>query len=302
MEMFRQIAPQGIVNKEPVARRVSRAPTPLANRTGSPEVRPPPVEQLAEVLQPVAYKPVESSAVPPPQTEGSKSGEEETISVGPVDVPPAQDAAATEVQSEPKMEYQPEPTVQTPQPAQADVTDKPQEAPLSVQPKPQGQGEQVQQPSLPAYPLPQPIDAEPEQLEFEQWHEASDMVGTADKFHDAIELDHGNSTASSEAGSWTAVTPPASDPPTPRRCTYSSSVTSASDRGQGSNQGSPTDEFFNHCPAHRVHPHPKDMENAVGPRPGEGVAAAPDSEEARLTYLEMSKIYASECPFFMNRE
>ncbi|GME24158.1 hypothetical protein GTA08_BOTSDO07581 [Neofusicoccum parvum] len=153
-----------------------------------------------------------------------------------------------------------------------------------------------------------PIDAEPEHVqEFDQWHEASDMIGTAqgcepDKFHDAIEIDHGNSTASSEAGSWTAVTPPASDPPTPRRSTYSSSITSSSEQGQGSSQTSPTEAFFQKCPAHRVHPHPKDMEDAVGPQPGEGVAASPDSEEARLTYLEMSKISAFECPFLMNRE
>ena len=49
-----------------------------------------------------------------------------------------------------------------------------------------------------------------------------------------------------------------------------------------------------------VHPHPKDMEARVNPGPGEAVAAAPDREEARLTHEEMSNITSMECPFLMN--
>ena len=54
--------------------------------------------------------------------------------------------------------------------------------------------------------------------------------------------------------------------------------------------------------AEQVHPHPKDMEEAVKPEAGEAVAAAPDSEEVRMTHEEMSNITAAECPFLMNRE
>ncbi|KAL1633049.1 hypothetical protein SLS56_003120 [Neofusicoccum ribis] len=310
MEMFRQIAPQGIVNKEPVARRPSDKPD--------------------DLLQPVAYKPVDSNGAQPSRLEGithledqgpePQSREQHFIPGRSADLPPvsqnepgAQSVEANGRLSESTMERQPEPIVQTLQPAQTNDVEHPAEAPPtntaeSVRTKPHIQVEpQLQHPSMPAQAS-TPIDAEPEHVqEFDQWHEASDMIGTAqgcepDKFHDAIEIDHGNSTASSEAGSWTAVTPPASDPPTPRRSTYSSSITSSSEQGQGSSQTSPTEAFFQKCPAHRVHPHPKDMEDAVGPQPGEGVAASPDSEEARLTYLEMSKISAFECPFLMNRE
>ena len=51
-----------------------------------------------------------------------------------------------------------------------------------------------------------------------------------------------------------------------------------------------------------VHPHPKDMEARVNPGLGEAVAAAFDSEEARLTHEEMSNMTSMECPFLMNRE
>lgn len=50
-----------------------------------------------------------------------------------------------------------------------------------------------------------------------------------------------------------------------------------------------------------VHPH-KDTEARVNPGPGEAVAAASDSEEARLTHEEMSNITSMKCPFLMNRE
>jgi hypothetical protein len=54
--------------------------------------------------------------------------------------------------------------------------------------------------------------------------------------------------------------------------------------------------------AAQVYPHPKDAEQQVAPAAGEAVVAAPDSEETRLTHEEMSRISPSECPFLMNRE
>jgi hypothetical protein len=50
------------------------------------------------------------------------------------------------------------------------------------------------------------------------------------------------------------------------------------------------------------YPHPHTMEEAVEPGPGEAVAVAPTSEETILTHEEMSKITPAECPFLMNRE
>ncbi|EME49153.1 hypothetical protein DOTSEDRAFT_49468 [Dothistroma septosporum NZE10] len=54
--------------------------------------------------------------------------------------------------------------------------------------------------------------------------------------------------------------------------------------------------------ADEVHPQPKDVEKEVQPNAGEAVAAAPESDETRATFAEMSRISASECPFLMNRE
>lgn len=55
-------------------------------------------------------------------------------------------------------------------------------------------------------------------------------------------------------------------------------------------------------PAEEVHPHPKDVEAAVGPAPGEAVAAPARSEEVAATHREMSEMSPAECPFLMNRE
>jgi hypothetical protein len=56
-------------------------------------------------------------------------------------------------------------------------------------------------------------------------------------------------------------------------------------------------------PAEEVHPHPRDMEEAVDPAPGKAVAAPADSLETKMTHEEMSQLgSAGECPFLMNRE
>ncbi|KAK0912626.1 hypothetical protein LTR02_002778 [Friedmanniomyces endolithicus] len=55
-------------------------------------------------------------------------------------------------------------------------------------------------------------------------------------------------------------------------------------------------------PATDVHPHPKDMEESVRPRAGEAVAVEAGSEETRVTHEEMSGFAGGECPFLMNRE
>ncbi|KAI5370140.1 Putative NTF2-like domain superfamily protein [Septoria linicola] len=54
--------------------------------------------------------------------------------------------------------------------------------------------------------------------------------------------------------------------------------------------------------ADQVHPHPKDVEKSTKPEAGEAVAAGPDTEETRLTHEELSRISPGECPFLMNRE
>ena len=54
--------------------------------------------------------------------------------------------------------------------------------------------------------------------------------------------------------------------------------------------------------AAEVHPHSHATEDAVKPQPGEAIAVPADAEEARATHEEMSRISAGECPFLMNRE
>ena len=55
--------------------------------------------------------------------------------------------------------------------------------------------------------------------------------------------------------------------------------------------------------AEEVHPHPRGMEEAVDPAPGQAVAAPADSLETKMTHEEMSWLgSAGECPFLMNRE
>ncbi|KAL1636405.1 hypothetical protein SLS58_009824 [Diplodia intermedia] len=343
MEMFRQIAPQGIVNKEAVAWRVSRTPSPVTNRTATPEAAFKKPDEPAEITRPATAQRTESVAVQLPQPDIAAQTESAPAKDAPPEVGPdtKDDAEAQSHQqqstsdkladlplvcpfadanrfaqangtlSEAKTEHESESSVQLPQ---TNNVEKPVEVRSAdfAEPLQTAQAQEVNghvQTSVPVQGSSEPAESGSDQFhELEQWHEASDiLIGTApgcepEKFHDAVDIEHDTSTASSEAGSWTAVTPPASDPPTPRRSTYSSSITSGSDQGQSSNQTSPTEAFFSHYPADKVHPHPKDMENAVSPEPGEGVAAAPDSEEARLTHIEMSKITSFECPFLMNRE
>ncbi|KAI7226110.1 hypothetical protein KC330_g8933 [Hortaea werneckii] len=54
--------------------------------------------------------------------------------------------------------------------------------------------------------------------------------------------------------------------------------------------------------AAEVHPHPHATENATQVGKGEAVAVPAASEETRLTHEEMSRISGGECPFLMNRE
>ena len=55
-------------------------------------------------------------------------------------------------------------------------------------------------------------------------------------------------------------------------------------------------------PAEEVHPHQKDVEDAVKPEAGEAVVATAESEETRDTHAEMSSIKPEECSAIMNRE
>ncbi|KAH9837490.1 hypothetical protein Tdes44962_MAKER01846 [Teratosphaeria destructans] len=55
-------------------------------------------------------------------------------------------------------------------------------------------------------------------------------------------------------------------------------------------------------PAGEVHPHPHHAVEEMQPQPGEAVAVPATAEETVMTHEEMSRITPSECPFMMNRE
>lgn len=55
-------------------------------------------------------------------------------------------------------------------------------------------------------------------------------------------------------------------------------------------------------PTEALHPHPKTMEETVKPRAGEAVVVGAEMHETIMTHEEMSRISPSECPFLMNRE
>jgi len=105
------------------------------------------------------------------------------------------------------------------------------------------------------------------------------------------------------------TSPPKPEDAAQKKSIYTSSVTGAeepSSRGIKTEQDVPeavdgVDRFLEH-PADHVHPHPKDAEMAVRPKPGDAVAAPAGSEETKVTHEEMSKISPMECPFLMNRE
>ena len=104
---------------------------------------------------------------------------------------------------------------------------------------------------------------------------------------------------------------PAEDPV---RSVYSSAVTGdvekvikASKKEQNTDASVATGTYNDvdkllEAPAEVVHPHPKDVEMAVQPEEGEAIVAPPNSDETKRTKEEMSKIGPNESENILNRE
>lgn len=107
--------------------------------------------------------------------------------------------------------------------------------------------------------------------------------------------------SSSSSGSWTKVSH--SDGitriPSPGRTDTSSNEATTGPSEHMSSVLRGVDQSATHSADLVLH---KDMEIRVNPELGEAVAAASDNEEARLTHEEMSNTTSMECPFLMNRE
>lgn len=108
--------------------------------------------------------------------------------------------------------------------------------------------------------------------------------------------------------------PGASDttvPPTKRPAIYSSPITGdlstiikaprMDDESAATGTRDAVDAHLERDPA-LVHPHPKDVEEAVRPVAGEAVVAAADAEETRRAKAEMSEVREEERGLVMNRE
>ncbi|KAK8178926.1 hypothetical protein BKA81DRAFT_383453 [Phyllosticta paracitricarpa] len=264
LDMFRQIAPEGIVNKEPVPRKVSsRSPT------------------------------------PPQQTASSEATPTQEM---PTQSPALQAADGQQLSLRPKCERS--------RSSESDTGKQPDVAEhfRSIFTGPQGRtgcpfiSRQMSDPSVPT--IVKPGD-EPDAAE-EQWHDALDTECGAGA--DGKPLDN---IAAVPASSVIAPTSAALD-------TTSAGVDVApSDSSEASGSSwtadTPPESGSSPCPsvvggqnddaaASSVHPHPSNMEKAVCPLPGEGVAAPPGSDEVKKTHEEMSRIAPGECPHLMNRE
>ncbi|KAI7156763.1 hypothetical protein KC352_g27472, partial [Hortaea werneckii] len=96
----------------------------------------------------------------------------------------------------------------------------------------------------------------------------------------------------------------------PRQSIYSSAVTGnvadrlipAPDESRTTGVHDAIDAHLESSSAADVHPHPHATEEATQAGKGEAVAVPAASEETRLTHEEMSRITGAECPFLMNRE
>ncbi|KAK5003331.1 hypothetical protein LTR28_010299 [Elasticomyces elasticus] len=150
------------------------------------------------------------------------------------------------------------------------------------------------------------------------YHEATpvqESTEQAQKGKTSPITERSRSSSQSSGSTWEKVSQP-DDPSQPavKQSIYSSSVTGAEEeRIRAAKTGEHVDESitsgtYDEVDEHLensasvVHPHPKDMEEAVKPEAGEAVVAAAGVEETRATYEEMSRITPMECPFLMNRE
>ncbi|KAF2135958.1 uncharacterized protein K452DRAFT_354163 [Aplosporella prunicola CBS 121167] len=303
MDMFRQIAPQGVVNKEPVARKSTSTSASESASTATPNLGPEQSEP-ADTLHPVPYQALDAKPVKLSQLDGT--------ALEPVGQQSISDAQAEAL---PPASHKPN-DVQDADgnwlPSHSGRQTDEQGLDTNVEPDDDKGHKTAETGTHKSKPLPGHVH-EPEEhdQEAEMWHEAEATMSSFDvlppvgcepeKFHDALEGERALSIGSSEAESWTNVTPPASEPVTPRKSIYSSGVTGAVEH-ERTDGAAASPQSFSGCPVNHVHPHPKDIEKAVEPQPGEAIATSPDSEETRLTHLEMSKITPTECPFLLNRE
>ncbi|KAK5110878.1 hypothetical protein LTR85_000716 [Meristemomyces frigidus] len=297
LDMFRQIAPHGVVNKEFMNRKVDLE---AALDVGTSYVPAKPENAESEVAKPDITSAAQSQEAAQPVAATQHLGE-------PV-VPENDGIKIAQEYNQPGSEPKaPEEVVQK---HISDRTGKPADAFVPHQ------GADTEKPvaeSNPASSVPasQVVEAAATQgAEAEIEHPESNFHDAQEQLSEAVE--NGDSAAKTEQ----PATASSIDVP---RSIYSSSVTGdledrvkAGKTGEAVNGVAPdeslatgshdaVDEHLEGS-SEQVHPHPHDTEKAVQPNGGEAIALPAQAEETHMTHEEMSTITPTECPFLMNRE
>lgn len=297
LDMFRQIAPNGIVNKESMNRKVNMESAldvgpeyiPSQREASQPEPTQTGVPQQEAVSQPVAA--VQAFHEPIiPQNDGVKISEEHNQPgkqpAAPEEAVPAHFSESTGERADAFVPHQ---GVDPDKPAANSnpTTDVPATQVVELA---AGKGASVE------------------------------LEHPGSNFHVAQEQQQQQQLTQDVTTTSAAVNERAAEPTTANgaselpRSIYSSSVTgNVEDRVKTAAAGHVEDEskatgtydaIDQHLEssARQVHPHSHDTEKAVQPTEGEAVAVPAQAEETRLTHEEMSQITPTECPFLMNRE
>ncbi|KAI7461864.1 hypothetical protein KC351_g16597 [Hortaea werneckii] len=280
LDMFRQIAPKGIVNKENMNRKVDPESAldvdshyvPSGPKVAQPE-QPNGQAKATEPAQPITATQPTSEAIIPDHN-GVKIAEESNQPgkepVAPEEVLPTHVSNSTGQRADAFV------------PHQGADTSKP--APES-----------------------KPPDATPATtvVASAATHGADAKLEHADpNFHDT----HAQRPTKDPSRTETATS--ATDKNAPEQSIYSSAVTGnvadrmipAPDESRVTGVHDAIDAHLESASVADVHPHPHSTEAATQAEKGEAVAVSAASEETRLTHEEMSRITGAECPFLMNRE
>ncbi|KAK5706576.1 hypothetical protein LTR97_001566 [Elasticomyces elasticus] len=313
LEMFRQIAPHGIVNKTPMNRNVDMETA--MDEESSPT---PKAEQLNGVPQPnsVSQHPTNEQKqdvpdpVKPAQEESTSTSSADEAQTAPTTTElPAAQFSNDGVKIAEQHNHESVATTAPEEVIPKDISNGTSQAADEFVPH---QGADTEKPATET----NSAEASPAQTLVEAAASngaSADIEHPESNFHDAHEeQSQADTGATQEPTTEAHQQSQVENDDSVKRSIYSSSVTgNEEDRIALGKSGNFTDESRNirdavddhiESSSDIVHPHAKDMEHAVQPQAGEAVASSAQSEETRMTHEEMSSISAAECPFLMNRE
>ncbi|KAI7461795.1 hypothetical protein KC351_g16636 [Hortaea werneckii] len=290
LDMFRQIAPKGIVNKENMNRKVDPESAldvdsqyvPSEPKVAQPE-RPNGHAKATEPAHPISATQPSSDAVIPDH-DGVKIAEESNQpgKMAPEEVLPTHVSNSTGQRADAFVPHQ---GADTSKPAsESNPSDATPATTVVESAAVHGADAKLDHPSS----------------NFHDAHAQQSTKGTSSTGTAAAAHDRGLYQTSTANNTTT----------NPRQSIYSSAVTGnvadrlipAPDESRTTGVHDAIDAHLESSSAADVHPHPHATEEATQAGKGEAVAVPAASEETRLTHEEMSRITGAECPFLMNRE